>query len=497
MSAITTAIVVSLYFLVLLIIGYITSRKNDNKTFFAANNNSLWYVVAFGMIGTSISGVTFISVPGKVGTTYEVAGETIYSGFSYLQFVFGNFIGYLVVAFVLLPLYYKLNLTSIYTYLAERYGKLTYRTGAFFFLLSRTLGSALRLYLAVSVFQIFIFDEWGLPFELSVIISLGLIVLYSIRGGIKTIIWTDTLQTVFLLSALIFTIIYINKSLGLGFGDSLKTLSENKLSKIFFWNYNDKNFFWKQFISGIFISIAMVGLDQDMMQKNLTCKNIKEAQKNMLTFSFIFVFINILFLSLGALLYIFAQKNGITVEGAADNFYPTLALKHLPVYVSFVFIIGLTAAAFASTDSALTALTTSFCVDFLGFDKKEDSDSKKNIRTRYAVHISFAVINILIIIIAKYWNDRSIIDTIFKLAGYTYGPLLGLFSFGLLSKKTANDKLIPLLCVISPLLTYGIELSMKYIAPAYNMGFETLIINALIVYAVLFFTGRKNALLAV
>jgi len=468
-----TATVVGTYILLLLIIARLTSRKNDNQTFFTANRSSPWFLVAFGMIGTSISGVTFISIPGKVDAV----------AFSYFQIVIGYFFGYLTIALVLLPLYYKLNLTSIYTYLDTRFGTSTYKTGAFFFLLSRSLGSALRLLLAVNVFYVIIFKQLGVPFELAVIISMAFILLYSIRGGIKTIIWTDTLQTVFLIASLILTIIFLNNYLDLNLIHSIKFIADSKYSKVFFWDFHDNNFFLKQFFSGMFITIAMTGLDQDMMQKNLTCRSLKDAQKNMMVFSIILIFVNLLFLSMGALMYVFAHSKGMAIPASSDDLLPMIARDYLPVAFKFIFLIGLTAATFASTDSALTALTTSFCVDFLNFNQK---GSSHKVSTRYAVHIGFAIFTILIVVGFHWFNhDRSIIDLLFKYAGYTYGPLLALYTFGLFSKRRAHDKFIPLICIAGPFATFYLEKWCTYQFPSYKFGFETLIFNGFLVYVAL------------
>ncbi len=476
-----TAAVVAIYFIILLYVGYLTAKKSDNASFFTGNRSSPWYLIAFGMIGTSISGVTFISVPGDVGKI----------SFSYLQFVFGNFFGYLIIIGILLPLYYRLNLTSIYSYLGERYGTTTHKTGAFFFLLSRTIGAAARLYLVAMVFQIFIFDNWHFPFYLSVILSVGLILTYSIKGGIKTIIWTDTLQTVFLVSALILTIIFINHSLHINFIDSLSLIKNSNYSKLFFWDYSDKNFFLKQFLSGIFMTVAMTGLDQDLMQKNLTCKTLKDAQKNMFVFSFIFIGVVLLFLSLGALLYIYANTNHIALPPKSDQLFPILALHHFPMLYSLIFIVGLTAAAFASADSALTALTTSYCIDFLNM--KEENNTK-NIKTRYQVHIGFSILIILCIYLFAAFNDQSILSAIFKIAGYTYGPLLGLFSFGLISKRQVNDLKTSLICFSSPIITYLAEILIHKFIPSYSIGFETLIFNAIVIHIFLYIISTPKIL---
>jgi SSS family solute:Na+ symporter len=478
MTPILTAAIVAVYFIMLLVVGRLTAKKGDNESFFTANRSSPWYLVAFGMIGTSISGVTFISVPGEVGA----------NSFYYLQFVAGNFLGYLIIIRFLLPLYYRLNLTSIYSYLEGRYGPKTHKAGAFFFLLSRTIGAAARLYLVALVFQIFIFDNWGFPFWLSVILSVGLILAYSIKGGVKTIIWTDTLQTVFLVAALIMTIIFLNHHLGFSTAGAVSYITHSNFSKVFSWDYNSKTFFIKQFLSGIFITVAMTGLDQDLMQKNLTCKNLKDAQKNMFVFSFIFIAVVLMFLSLGALLYTYAAKNGIAIPAKTDQLFPTLALHYFPALFSFVFIIGLTAAAFASADSALTALTTSFCIDFL----KMNENSGGSLRKRYYVHIMFSLLIILCIYIFNYYNNQSIISAIFKIAGYTYGPLLGLYSFGLFSKRVAKDEAVTVICFLSPLVTYALELVIHNIFPNYNIGFETLVVNAGLIHIILSIISRRK-----
>jgi Na+/proline symporter len=485
-NSLTTAAIVCSYFLVLLIIARLTTKKNDNQTFFTANRNSPWYLVAFGMIGTSISGITFISIPGDVGAF--IKGTTQFNAFYYFQIVIGYFFGYLVIIKVLLPLYYRLNLTSIYTYLEGRYGPRSYATGAFFFLLSRSLGSALRLMVAATVFQIFIFDDLGVPFWLTVSISMLLILLYSIRGGIKTIIWTDTLQTFFLVLALILTIIFLNNRLGYDIFSSAKTITHSPFSKIFSWDYKDNYFFVKQFLAGMFITVTMTGLDQDLMQKNLTCRSLKEAQKNMFVFSWVLVFVNLLFLSLGALLYIFLTKSNIDLRAAPDQVFPTVAKIFFPLGFKIVFLIGLTAATFASTDSALTALTTSFCVDFLGFNK---AGKEHKVSTRYKVHIGFALLIILLVCLLHLNSDESVIHKLFEYSAYTYGPLLGLFAFGLASRRRVPDLYIPFICILSPFATYGLAQLSGQIFPDYKIGFETIVINGLIVYLSLHLLGRS------
>lgn len=467
----------------LFIIGWITSRNNDNSTFFTANRNTPWYLVAFGMIGTSISGVTFISIPGQVGKI----------SFGYFQVVLGYVIGYLVIIKFLLPLYYRLNLTSIYTYLEQRFGRNSYKTGALFFLVSRSLGSAVRLLLAATVFQVFLFDAWGVPFWLSIVISMTLIVLYSIRGGIKTIIWTDNLQTLFLVAALIMSVVFITGYLDWDTGQAFSRIASGPYSRIFFTDDpNSNQFFWKQFLGGMFITIGMTGLDQDLMQKNLTCRSLSDARKNMAYFTGILVIVNLLFLGMGALLYEYAAKFGIDIPEQTDQLFPTVALNYMPISFSLVFLLGLTAATFASTDSALTALTTSFCVDFLNFEKKALS-GKRLVGQRYAIHIAFSLLISLIAIVLHSLNRKDIIDILMKFAGYTYGPLIALFSVGLFTKWNLRDKWVPLACIAAPLLMFGIEQYMSLFFPKYKFGYEVILINSILsLLCLMLLKRRKN-----
>jgi Na+/proline symporter len=482
MSPSTILIIIVIYFGLLILISNLVSRKSsDNDTFFKANKNSKWYLVAFGMIGTALSGVTFISVPGEVGNPDLQ--------FKYFQFVLGNAIGFLIIAKVLLPLYYRMNLTSIYSYIEQRLGLVSYKTAASIFLISRTIGSAFRLYLVVIVLQRYVFDAFNVPFALTVLISLGLIFAYTYRGGLKTIIITDTLQTFFLVSSVFLTIYFICDSLDLSFFQAFETVKESNYSKVFFFeDYLKGNYFWKQLLGGIFVTIAMVGLDQDLMQKNLSCKNIGEAQKNMFTFTGIFVLINIFFLSVGALLYMYAAKNGIEipmVDGVArtDFLFPEIALKSLGIVPAVVFLLGLTAATFATTDSALTALTTSFCVDFLGMDKSENQKKPNIVRTRHMVHVGFSFLMFLVIVIFNSVNDASVVKMIFKIASYTYGPLLGLYAFGLFMKtKTVHDKLVPLICLVSPTICFFISKYSADLFGDYVFDNELIIVNGLITF---------------
>lgn len=474
------------YFLVLIVVAYFTSRKNsDNAAFFIANRNSKWYLVAFGMIGTALSGVTFISVPGAVGN----------SDFGYFQFIMGNAVGFIIIATVLLPLYYRLNIISIYTYLERRFGFWSYKTGAVIFLVSRTIGSAFRLYLVAIVLQRFIFDAWNVPFWVTIVICLVLIWAYTHKGGLKTIIVTDTLQTVFLLLSVMLSIFFIAKSLNLDVAGTFEAVKNSSYSKIFFWEdfLSSKTHFLKHFLGGIFVTIAMTGLDQDLMQKNLSMKTIGEAQKNMFTFTAVFVVLNIFFLSVGALLYLYAEKNGIDVTAlkTPDYLYPEIALNHLNVIPGIIFMLGLTAATFATTDSALTALTTSFCIDFLHFDKKADQNDPKLVTKRHLVHAGFSLVMVIVIMIFKVINDESVVNAIFKAAGYTYGPLLGLFTFGMLTKKAVIDKLVPYICLLSPVLCFIIDSnSMSWFN--YALGFELIILNGLITFLLLWVTGKQS-----
>jgi Na+/proline symporter len=477
------------YFLVLLVISHLTSKKSsDNDTFFVANRNSKWYLVAFGMIGTALSGVTFISVPGKVGAP---SGDQ----FAYFQFVLGNAAGFIIIATVLLPLYYRLKLTSIYSYIEGALGTWSYKTAAGIFLISRTIGSAFRLYLVVIVLQKFIFDSYHVPFAVTVLICLVLIWSYTFKGGLKTIIITDSLQTLFLVSSVFLSIFFICRSLHINIFEAAETIKNSSYSKVFFFNdfLSSKFHFSKEFLGGLFITVGMVGLDQDLMQKNLSLKNIREAQKNMFSFTAVFVVINIFFLSVGALLYIYAQRYGISVE-KTDYLYPTIALQHLGLIPAMVFMLGLTAATFATTDSALTALTTSFCVDFLNFNKSKDVNSKKMVSMRHYVHIGFSGLMFLTIIIFNSINNDAVVSAIFKVASYTYGPLLGLYSFGLfVSNRQVRDKLVPFICLISPAICYFLSTDSKKYLGGYVFDNELIIINGLITFVGLWLTSKKKA----
>jgi Na+/proline symporter len=471
MSPVLVISILSVYFLVLISISYFTSRGADTTTFFTANRQSPWYLVAFGMIGASLSGVTFISVPGNVGKT----------GFGYFQIVLGYLVGYWVIIGILMPLYYRLNLISIYTYLEKRFSTWSYRTGAFFFLVSRTIGSSLRLYLAATVLQLFLFDAWNIPFYLTVAATIVLIWIYTFKGGIKTIVWTDTFQTFFLVTAVIVTVWQIKDALNFSYSEMVSAIQAKGFTKIFYWDdANSTLFFPKQFLGGAFIAITMTGMDQEIMQKNLTCKNLGEAQKNMFWFSLTLVIVNLLFLVLGALLYIYSEQKGLAIPAVSDELFPILALNELSLVVGIFFLLGITASSYASADSALAGLTTSFCIDFLNFKDKPESVKRKQ---KFMVHVGFSLLFLFIIIVFKEINERSVIDAVLSVAGYTYGPLLGLFSFGLFTTREVRDKLVPLICVASPAISYWISDQAPFWFDGYKIGIEILIVNGLITFA--------------
>jgi len=476
------------YFVLLLIVSHFTSKDATNITFFTGNKRSPWYVVAFGMIGASLSGVTFISIPGEVGAIISPDEPTI-KAFSYFQLVLGYLLGYFVIANVLMPLYYRLNLVSIYTYLDQRFGIGTYKTGSLFFLLSQTMGASLRLFLVAGVLQIGFFDSYGIPFGVTVLVTIVLIWIYTFRAGIKTIVWTDTLQTFFMLSAVLISIFVVANSLGLSSKEVFRNLHQHPFSKVFFWDWHSSKYFFKQFFSGAFIAIVMTGLDQNMMQKNLTCRNIKEAKKNMYWFSIILIPTNFLFLSLGLMLYLYAETNGISIPVQTDDLYPILALNHFSVFAGIVFLLGIIAAAFSSADSALTALTTAFCVDFLDLKKRNEKKSKQ---IRLAVHIGFSTIMFLIIVIFKAINNDSVISAVFTIAGYTYGPLLGLYAFGMFTRFKVRDKLVPVVAIISPVISYIISANSVSWFNGYRFGFELLIVNGLLMFIGLLLIRKRT-----
>jgi Na+/proline symporter len=469
--------VISVYFIALFIISYFTGKDSSNQNFFLAGKRTPWPLVAYAMIGTSISGVTFISIPGVVG------GNGLNQDFSYMQVVLGYLVGYAVIALVLMPIYYKLNLTSIYGYLEQRFGYNAYKTGAAYFLLSRSIGSAFRLYLAIIVLQQFVMNYFGVPFWLTAFVALALIWLYTFRGGIHTVIWTDTFQTTCFLVALVITIVAIGQTLGMNFGELIGMVARSEYSQLFFFEggWSDPNNFFKQFISGALITIVMTGLDQDMMQKNLSCKSIGDAQKNMFTFSVTLLVVNILFLTLGALLYIYAAQIGLEIPAKTDYLYPTIAFNHLPPLMGIVFVLGLIAATYASSDSALTALTTSFCVDFLNFEKNERPEEVQQ-RQRFYVHIGMTLLLFVMIIIFNLINDETVINGLFKAAGYTYGPLLGLFAFGIFTKRFINNQFVIAVCVAAPILSFLLDYYSKDLLAGFQFGFLILAVNGLLTF---------------
>ena len=487
MSSTTILSVLGGYFALLFVISRWTSRGSTSASFYTADRSSPWYVVAFGMIGASLSGVTFISVPGAVG------GEGLNQDFSYMQAVFGYILGYVAIAFVLLPLYYRLNLTSIYTYLDQRFGKSSYKTGSVFFLISRIIGASFRLYLVALVLDAFVLGVMGVPFYATVFVTVALIWLYTFRGGIKTVVWTDTLQTASMLIAVGLAVAAMASEMELSAGDFISTISNSEYSQMFFFDggWSDPNNFFKQFLGGAFITIVMTGLDQDMMQKNLTITSLRDSQKNMLTLSGVLVIVNLLFLSLGAMMYLYAAKEGIDIPGKRDQLFPTLALEHLSPAIGIAFIIGLVAAAYSSADSALTALTTSFSVDILEFDPQDES----SVARRQWVHAGMAGVLMVVILIFWRMNDDSVINQLFRAAGYTYGPLLGLYAFGLFTRRAVRDRLVPLVAVASPVICYVMNLNAEQWFAGYKFGFELLIINGLLTFTglwLLSFQGRES-----
>src|SRR5687767_10437174 len=487
------------YFALLLGVAWYTSRNSNNESFFIGNRNSNWVLVAFGMIGTSLSGVTFVSVPGGVGT----------SNFFYFQIVLGYLIGYMVIAFVLLPLYYRMNLTSIYTYLEKRFGVNAHKAGAFFFILSRTVGATARLYLVINVLQTFIFDGLGIHFIITTIVILVMILLYTFEGGVKTIIYTDTLQTTGMLVGLVVCIIVISKALGTDFGGAWSMMADKGYTQIFNWDVNAGSFALKHIVGGMFIAIAMTGLDQEMMQKNISVRTLKGSQKNMMTFTAVLMVVNFLFLVLGGILYLYANANGITT--APDDLFPTIALSDaFSGAIGIIFIIALISALFPSVDGAITSLTSCFCIDILGIQKSNGTEKEKK-RTRLKVHFTFAIVFFLMVLIFKWMNDKLIIDFILKFAGVTYGPLLGLFAFGILTKRKLKESLIWAVCIIAPLLAllldmlsnpawYEAKLHMKLgldglsatIFNGYKIGNELILINGIITFIGLWFISKKG-----
>jgi len=469
------------YTVILFVVTFITSRKANHQSFYIGNKVSPWYVVAYGMIGASLSGVTFMSVPGWVGETQ----------FSYMVVAFGYFFGYVVIALVLLPLYYRLKLTSIYGYLEQRFGFWSYKTGAGFFILSRVLGASLRMFLVINVLQIFVFDAWNVPFWVNVLIFIALIIIYTLKGGIRTIIWTDTLQTTFMLLAVVLSVYYISRELGAPFRTLISDLWNSDMSNMVITDWDHPRHFIKQFFSGMFITITMTGLDQEMMQKNLSIRHLKDAQKNMFTFSTVNLIVVFMFLVLGAFLVYYAAAQNVTVA-MTDDLFPTIAFRYLGPAAGVVFLIGLISAAFPSADGALTSLTTSFSIDFLGLEKNTEMDNTRKTRIRYSVHFSFALIFFICILIFREMNDRAIIDKLFTIAGYTYGPLLGLYTFGLFTTRTVRDRYTPWVAILSPVICFVLSHFSEELFNGYKFGFELLLVNGFLTFMGLFIMSHRK-----
>jgi SSS family transporter len=468
------------YFLILLGVAWYTGKNSTNESFFIGNKSSNWMLVAFGMVGTSLSGVTFVSVPGAVAK----------ESFAYFQITLGYLLGYLVIAYVLLPLYYKLNLTSIYNYLHNRLGFTSYKTGAGFFILSRILGATARLYLVVNILQEAILNSFHVPFWATTLIILVMILLYTYEGGVKTIVWTDTLQTTCMLLGLIICVVYILSNMNMGFTESLQAMGEKGYSKIFFTDPNSKLFFVKQILAGAFITVTMTGMDQEMMQKNISVKTLKDSQKNVISMSIVLMIVILIFLFLGGLLYLYATQLNLDVTG--DKLFPAIALQHMPPFVSVIFIIALISALFPSADGAITALTSTFCIDIIGMQRRNDLTDAQKKKMRQRVHLSFAAIFLLFVMMFKWINDSSMIGVILKVATFTYGPLLGLFTFGILLKRKVNDKLVPFICIASPIICFFLDRFQKQIFGSFELGLELLIINGLITFTGLWLISKPG-----
>jgi len=501
MSPVILLTIILIYFSVLLGIAFYTSRHSNNESFFIGNRNSKWWLVAFGMVGTSLSGMTFISVPGTVGKL----------GFDYFQVVIGYWLGYFAVAFILLPLYYKLKLTSIYTYLEGRLGGTSYKTGALFFILSRTLGATLRLYLVIKVLEKFVLQDMGIPFEATAIIILALILLYTYRGGVKTIVWTDTLQTTFMLLALVTCVVYILHAMHTNIGDAWIELTSKGYTHMVQPDPLKGNYLLKNLLGGAFITIAMTGLDQEMMQKNISVSNLKDSQKNMLTLSFLQMFVVFIFLTLGGLLYLYGMSKGGIFQHAmvngkdqlqfildgkniiGDDVFPVLAFHYMPPIISIIFIIGLISALFPSADGALTALTSSFCIDILGIRRKQGMTEKQQKQTRLVVHYTFAVVFLICVFLFRIMDNGSLIQILLVVAGYTYGPLLALFVFGIFTRRNVNSMLVPIVCLAAPVICYMLKQNEGAWLHGYVIGNELLIINALLTFILLLLTSKKGS----
>lgn len=478
MSPVILLLIVFAYFAILLYVSYRTGKGSNNESFFIGNRNSNWMLVAFGMIGTSLSGVTFVSVPGAVGK----------DNFGYLQITLGYLIGYIIIAYVLLPLYYRLKLTSIYSYLQQRMGKLSEKTGATIFIISRLVGATARLYLVVNILQMTILDKLGVPFIATTIIILGMIILYTYEGGVKTIVWTDTLQTSCMLGGLIICTIYMLSHMGISVGESLTAMHEKGYTQIFGTDPMEKNFFIKQIIAGAFITITMTGIDQEMMQKSLSVTNLKDSQKNMVSLGFIMLVVIGLFLYMGGLLHLYGAREHVAAVG--DGLFPAIALEHMSPVISVIFIIALISALFPSADGAMTALTSSFCIDILNI-KNKGWEEKKQEKVRKRVHIIVAISFLIMVLVFKWINDSSMIGIILKLAGFTYGPLLGLFVFGIFTKYKVKDHLVPYICIAAPVISYFIDKYQEQIFGEFKIGLELLLINGLLTFIGLFLIRKK------
>jgi Na+/proline symporter len=473
--------IIAVYFFTLVGISWWKGKNADEESYFIGNRSSPWYLVAFGMIGDSLSGVTFVSVPGEVGVKH----------FFYLQIVLGYMAGYFVIAKVLLPLYYKLQLTSIYSYLGDRFGTTSQSTGSFYFLLSRTIGAAFRLFISAGVLHLFVFGPLGVPYGLSVTIIIVLILLYTLKGGIKSLVWTDTFQSLFLLMGVILTATAILGHMDWSFTEGVQQIVQSDYSQVFDWEPINKTYFPKQFLSGMFIAIAMTGLDQNMMQKNLSVRTLPDAQKNVLWFSVIVLIVNVIFVSLGALMYLYASSKGIAIPTRTDELLPLLALDHLGTFAAIVFLLGIIAATFSSADSVLTTLTTSLYIDILHLDTKKEMTAARKKQIRNFIHAGFAFVLLGVILIFRAINNDAVISGIFTAAGYTYGPLLGLFAFGIYSKHKIKDKLVPLVCIAAPLLSFLLATYSETLFGGYKIGFELLLINGLLTMLGLWVIRKK------
>lgn len=478
MAASLVLFIIFSYFGLLILVSYFTTRHANSETFFTANRNSPWYLVAFGMIGTSLSGVTFVSIPGEVGN----------SGWTYLPLVIGNCIGYVVIGVLLVPLFYKLNLVSIYSWLGTRFGERARLAGSFFFIISQLVGASLRLFLVVGVLQLAVFNAVGIPFALTVFITIGLVWIYTVRGGIKTIVWTDTLQTIFMLVSVVLTIVVICRALDFNFAGAFTAIRESEFSRVLDFDWRSGHNVWKQLVAGIAITVAINGLDQNIMQKNLTCRTLKDCKVNMFSFSFLFFITNVLFLSLGALLYIFAVNKGITLPEKSDDVFPFLSLQHFGMAAGLFFLLGITAAAYSSVDSSLTSLTTSFCIDFLKINPKDARQKRK----RIFVHIAFSFLMFLVIVLFRELNNSSVVTVVLKAVGYTYGPILGLFAFGLCTHYQLKNKYLPIICLLSPVLSYLINCYSEKWLWGYRFGFEILLLNGLLCFIGLFLIREQK-----